>query len=96
MIDEKDKCPSCDKCYIEHLGIIGTCAKLIETQARLDEAVNLLSEARKALGDCSIRTVVDWGAPYTQTLSCGGKIKYAKANDIVELIALAEHARGLE
>ena len=30
MIDERDKCPSCNIQYIEHVGIIGTCADLRE------------------------------------------------------------------
>jgi hypothetical protein len=57
MIDEKDKCPSCDKFYIEHLGIIGTCAELIAAQARLDEAVLLLAEARITIQYSGLFTV---------------------------------------
>lgn len=59
MIDEKDKCPSCGKLYIMHDGIIRTCAELIETKARLDEAVKLLSEAEQNLTEFSNGNLIE-------------------------------------
>jgi hypothetical protein len=59
MIDEKYKCPSCGVKFIEHVGVVGTCAKLIETQARLDEAVKLLSEAEQNLTEFSNNNLIE-------------------------------------
>jgi len=42
MIDESEICKSCGKRFIEHVGVIGTCAKL-------QQAIKLLDEARKAI-----------------------------------------------
>lgn len=50
MIDEKEKCPSCGKLYIEHSSIIGTCAEFIEAKARLAGYMRLKPLANQLQG----------------------------------------------
>jgi len=49
MIDEQAKCDSCQVPLIEHLGVVGTCA-------RLQEALLLLDEARKTIQYSGLQT----------------------------------------